>query len=88
MPRLWLINQFANTPDLPGHTRQFEVAAALVNLGWSVNVFASDFNLTQRKYRRLYFPFFGLARGSMGFVGLGCGSLLIDAITGNGSSTC
>lgn len=56
MPRLWLINQFANTPDLPGHTRQFEVAAGLVRLGWRVGVFASDFNLTQRRYRRLHFP--------------------------------
>lgn len=53
MPRLWLINQFANTPDLPGHTRQVEVAAGLVQAGWQVNVFASDFNLTQRRYRRL-----------------------------------
>ena len=56
MPRLWLINQFANTPDLPGHTRQFEVAVGLVRSGWTVNVFASDFNLTQRQYRRLHFP--------------------------------
>ena len=56
MPRLWLINQFANTPDLPGHTRQFEVASGLVSEGWQVGVFASDFNLTQRKYRRLRFP--------------------------------
>lgn len=56
MPRLWLINQFANTPALPGHTRQFEVAAGLVSEGWQVEVFASDFNLTQRKYRRLRFP--------------------------------
>jgi len=56
MPSLWLINQFANTPDLPGHTRQYEVAAGLVRLGWRVAVFASDFNLTQRCYRRLRFP--------------------------------
>ena len=53
MPRLWLINQFANTPELPGHTRQFELAAGLVRYGWQVEVFASDFNLTQRQYRRL-----------------------------------
>ena len=53
MPRLWLINQFANTPDLPGHTRQYELAAGLVQAGWQVEVFASDFNLTQRRYRRL-----------------------------------
>ena len=56
MPRLWLINQFANTPELPGHTRQFEVAAGLVSYGWQVEVLASDFNLTQRRYRRLRFP--------------------------------
>ena len=56
MPCLWLINQFANTPELPGHTRQFEVAAGLVSYGWQVEVFASDFNLTQRQYRRLRFP--------------------------------
>ena len=56
MPCLWLINQFANTPELPGHTRQFEVAAGLVRYGWQVEVFASDFNLTQRQYRRLRFP--------------------------------
>ena len=56
MPRLWLINQFANTPDLPGHTRQYEVAAGLVGLGWRVGVYASDFNLIQRRYRRLRFP--------------------------------
>jgi len=56
MPRLWLINQFANTPELPGHTRQYEVAAGLVLYGWQVAVFASDFNLTQRRYRRLRFP--------------------------------
>jgi len=56
MPRLWLINQFANTPELPGHTRQFEVAAGLVGYGWQVEVFASDFNLTQRQFRHLRFP--------------------------------
>ena len=56
MPRLWLINQFANTPEVPGHTRQYEVAAGLVGYGWQVEVFSSDFNLTQRQYRRLRFP--------------------------------
>jgi len=56
MPRLWLINQFANTPALPGHTRQYEVAAGLVGYGWDVEVFTSDFNLTQRSYKRLRLP--------------------------------
>ena len=60
MPRLWLINQFANTPDLPGHTRQYELAAGLSNSGWTVHVFSSDFNLSQRIYRRLRFPFLSI----------------------------
>ncbi len=53
MYKLWIINQFANTPQLPGHTRQFDIASALIHKGWSVDVFASDFNLSQRKYTRL-----------------------------------
>ena len=57
MARLFLVNQFANTPSLPGHTRQYEIALELVRLGWRVQVFASDFNLSQRKYKRLRFPF-------------------------------
>ena len=67
MPRLLLINQFANTPDLPGHTRQYEVAAGLVKEGWQVEVFASDFNLTQRQYRRLRFPALCLSERTAGF---------------------
>ena len=68
MPRLWLINQFANTPDLPGHTRQYEVAAGLSNSGWSVHVFSSDFNLSQRIYRRLRFPFLSITDIYPGFL--------------------
>ncbi|WP_196218562.1 glycosyltransferase family 4 protein [Prochlorococcus marinus] len=48
-----MINQFANTPDLPGHTRNYEVAKYLVKNGWRVDLFASDFNLSQRKYCKL-----------------------------------
>mgnify|MGYP002629865556 FL=1 len=54
--RIWIINQFANTPDVPGHTRQYECGQHLANLGYAVTVFASDYNLTQRQYRRLRFP--------------------------------
>ena len=54
--RIWIINQFANTPDVPGHTRQYECGQHLANLGYEVTVFASDYNLTQRQYRRLRFP--------------------------------
>ena len=53
MPSLWIVNQFANTPDLPGHTRQFELAKELVQYGWKVEVFSSDFNLLERKFCKL-----------------------------------
>jgi len=53
MPKVWLINQFANTPDLPGHTRQYEIAKYLVQRGWDIEVFTSDFNLSERCYTKL-----------------------------------
>ncbi|NEP15165.1 MAG: glycosyltransferase family 4 protein [Symploca sp. SIO2C1] len=53
---IWIINQFANTPDVPGHTRQYELGQFLVQQGCQVETFASDYNLTQRKYRKLKFP--------------------------------
>ena len=33
MPNICIINQFANTPDLAGHTRQYEIAKYLVQRG-------------------------------------------------------
>jgi len=56
MHHIWIINQFANTPDVPGHTRQYEFGQFLVQQGCKVEIFASDYNLTQRKYRKLQFP--------------------------------
>ncbi len=53
MPNLWIINQFANTPNMPGHTRQYEMASSLIKKGWKVNIFASDFNLNTRKFSKL-----------------------------------
>ena len=53
MREVWLINQFANTPDMPGHTRQYETALGFVKEGWKVSVFASDFNLTKRKFLKI-----------------------------------
>ena len=48
-----IINQFANTPDLPGHTRQFELAEGLTKKGWRVIVYSSDFSLSKRRFMRL-----------------------------------
>ena len=53
MNKVWIINQFANTPELPGHTRQFEIAKYLANKDFEVELFASDFNLTERKFKKI-----------------------------------
>lgn len=53
MPNIWIINQFANTPNMPGHTRQYEMASSLIRKGWNVNIFSSDFNLSTRKFSKL-----------------------------------
>ena len=50
---LFVINQFANTPDLPGHTRQYEISKFLVENGWKVNLYSSDFNLSKRRFTKL-----------------------------------
>lgn len=51
--KIWIINQFGNTPDVPGHIRQYELGQFLSNQEYEVEVFASDYNLTQRQYRKL-----------------------------------
>ena len=53
MPNLWIINQFSNTPNMPGHTRQYEMASSLIKKGWEVNIFSSDFNLNTRTFSKL-----------------------------------
>jgi glycosyltransferase involved in cell wall biosynthesis len=55
-PRIWIVNQFANTPDVPGHTRQYELGQFLVQQGCQVSIFASDYNLAKRQYLKLKFP--------------------------------
>lgn len=51
--RIWLINQFACSPDMPGGTRHYEIASFFIKQGYSVEIFASDFNLSKRKSLRL-----------------------------------
>jgi glycosyltransferase involved in cell wall biosynthesis len=55
-PRIWIVNQFANTPDVPGHTRQYELGQFLVQQGCPVDIFTSDYNLAKRQYLKLKFP--------------------------------
>tara|TARA_B100001989_G_C24537681_1_gene465466 strand:- start:1092 stop:2345 length:1254 start_codon:yes stop_codon:yes gene_type:complete len=51
--RIWIINQFACTPDMPGGSRHHEIAKYFVKNGFEVDIFASDFNLSSRKFLRL-----------------------------------
>ena len=50
---LWIINQYSNIPEFPGHTRQYELSIGLSSKKWEVEVFSSDFNLNERKFKRL-----------------------------------
>ena len=50
VPKIWIINQFANTPNMPGGTRHYEIGKYFAKLNWDVEVFSSDFNLSSRKY--------------------------------------
>ena len=40
---VWIINQFANTPEFPGHTRQYDLAIGLAKKGWKVKVARSGY---------------------------------------------
>ena len=53
MPKIWIINQFANTPDMPGGTRHYEISKYFSEIGWEVEIFASDFNLSRRKFLKI-----------------------------------
>ena len=55
MYKIWIINQYSNSPDMPGHTRQYEIAKYLVNKKNDVRIYSSDFNLSLRKFLKLGF---------------------------------
>lgn len=40
-PTLWIINQYASTPDTGMGGRSFYIGRELVNLGWEVIIVAS-----------------------------------------------
>lgn len=44
--RLWIFNHHAQGPDLPGGTRHYDLARALVALGHDVTIFAAGFHYT------------------------------------------
>ena len=53
MKKIWIINQYANTKNMPGHTRQYEISKGLLKKGWTSYVYSSDFNLAKRKFFHL-----------------------------------
>ena len=58
MKNLWIVNQYANTINMPGHTRQRDLAVFFTKKDYKVTIFASDFNLSQRKYFKKNKKFF------------------------------
>lgn len=52
-PEIWIINQYAITPDLPGGTRHYDFGCELVKKGYRVCIFASDVNLALRRHTKL-----------------------------------
>ena len=58
MKSLWIVNQYANTINMPGHTRQRDLAVFFTKKDYKVTIFASDFNLSQRKYFKKNKKFF------------------------------
>ena len=53
MLNISIINQFASTPDLAGHSRQYDIASYLSSKGCKIRVYSSDFSLSQRKFTKL-----------------------------------
>jgi glycosyltransferase involved in cell wall biosynthesis len=45
---LWIVNQYASTPQQPGHTRHFDFAVELARKGIKTRIFASSLNLATR----------------------------------------
>jgi len=50
---VYIVKQYAVTPDLPGNTRHYELARRLVERGYDVTILASSFHYSQHKDLRL-----------------------------------
>lgn len=51
--RLWILNHYAVSPDVPGGTRHFDLGRELVKRGHDVTIFASGFDHKIRKYTKV-----------------------------------
>lgn len=50
---VWILNHYAATPDMPGGTRDYDLARHLVKRGYDVTIFASSFHYWLRRETRL-----------------------------------
>ncbi len=50
---IWMFNQFAISPDMPGGTRHYDFAIELISMGYDVYIFASDYSLQELEYKKL-----------------------------------
>ena len=51
--KIWILNHYAITPDLPGGTRHYDLGRELVKRGYDVTIFASSFNYATRREEKL-----------------------------------
>lgn len=49
---LWILNHYANPPDLPGGTRHYDLASRLADQGYTVTLFCSNYHHKLRRYVR------------------------------------
>ena len=50
---IFIFNQFAISPDMPGGTRHYDFGRELVKKGYDVYIFASDFSYQKLQYMKL-----------------------------------
>jgi len=50
---IWILKQYAVTPDMPGNTRHFELGRRLVQRGYDVVILATSFHYSQHRDLRL-----------------------------------
>ncbi|MBK6586577.1 MAG: hypothetical protein IPG26_06720 [Coprothermobacter sp.] len=51
--KLWILNHYAVSPDIPGGTRHFDFGRELVKRGHEVTIFASGFDHKTRKHAKV-----------------------------------
>ena len=50
---VWIFNQFAVSPNMPGPTRHYNIAKELIKNGYDVFIFASDYSFQELTYKKL-----------------------------------